>query len=447
MTCTPSIYEHGTPPAGIAPTPAPVLAPVLDPNPERATWDVAVVGGGAAGLMAALFAARGGARTVLLEGSRQCGTKILISGGGRCNVLPVAADLSDFHTAGSAHVLRRWFRTWPLAQVREFFRADLGIELVEESSTGKLFPATQDAHTVRDSLLRAVDAAGARVCVAHRVLKIDADRARATYALCLQHQPPAHARRVIVATGGLSLPRTGSDGAGYAFAAQFGHGLVPTYPALVPLTTGDPDFQALAGISLLVEWSATIQERVLERRVRELLFTHRGFSGPAILDASHYYTRDRASIRVAWGAVPAVEWEERLLAAGRRSVEAVLAERLPRRLAQLACERAGLRAPVPAPASHLARAERSRLLSFLSCFPLPISGDLAYRAAEVTGGGIPIDEVDPSTLESRRSPGLYLSGEMLDVTGRLGGFNFLWAWISGRMAGESAAAAAAAARC
>ena len=178
-------------------------------------------------------------------------------------------------------------------------------------------------------------------------------------------------------------------------------------------------------------------KRIVEERERELLFTHRGFSGPAMLDASHWSVRDGAKLLVAWKGIGREEWQRRFDAQSRRECRAIIAEELPRRLTEIICSRAGL--PDACRPAHLPRLVKNRLLSLLSEFELPTTGNVGYRVAEVTGGGIPIGEVTPSTLESRYCRGLFLCGEILDVIGRIGGYNFLWAWVTGKLAGESAA--------
>ncbi len=407
-------------------------------------WGIVVVGGGAAGLMAALWAARRGVRPLLVEGSRDCGLKILVSGGGRCNVLPAEADDSDFFTTGSRHVLRRLFRTWPVGEVRGFFERDLGIPLVLESETGKLFPASEQARPVRDRLVRAVTEAGGEVRTGWRVTGIERDAEggfRIDGRTAGGERRCVTARRVVLATGGQSLPKTGSDGAGYEMARRLGHSILPPYPALVPLTTADDELRALAGISLPVRWRARKDGRLLEERTRELLFTHRGFSGPAILDASHWVVRDGSELLVAWSGLTETECRARIEAAGRRSCAGALSEWIPRRLAEVLCRRAGIAGDVQL--AQLRREERERLLDHLTAFRLPVDGNEGFRTAEVTGGGVPIGEVEPSTLESRTTPALHLCGEILDVVGRIGGYNFHWAWVTGRLAGEAAAGAIA----
>ncbi|MDJ0787446.1 MAG: aminoacetone oxidase family FAD-binding enzyme [Myxococcota bacterium] len=410
---------------------------------EEASKGIIVVGGGAAGLMAALFAARGGAVVTLLEGSRACGLKILVSGGGRCNLLPGASEDADFFTSGSRNVLRRLFKTWRLDDVIRFFEDDLGIRLVLEEETGKWFPSSQSARAVRDRLVEAVEASGARVRVGHRVEEIRPRPGAGGFEVA-GHRAGEPFRlecaRLVLAAGGRSLPKTGSDGAGYALAASLGHGLVPTYPALVPLTSSDRELRELSGVAAPVRWQAVAGGKLREERERPLLITHRGVSGPAVLDASHWMVRDGAALRVAWGALDEEGWRRHLVSESRRRVDALVADRVPRRLAELLVARAGI--PGRLRAEQLNPKQWRRLLAVLCASEIPVDGDEGYAKAEVTGGGIPLSEVNPSTLESRRTPGLYVCGELFDTIGRMGGFNFLWAWVTGRLAGESAAQAA-----
>ncbi len=399
---------------------------------------VAVVGGGAAGLMAALFAARGGAEVVLLEGSKACGRKILASGGGRCNVLPAEAGVDDFHTSGSQNVLKRLLRTWRLPEQRDFFEQELDIPLVEKEGSGKLFPASDQAREVRDGLVGAVEAAGAELRTLWRVEAIER-RDGGGFLLTRDDGEQLDADLVVLASGGRSVPETGSDGHGYELARRLGHSLLPAYPALVPLTTDDRELHELAGVSLPVRWRAAVGGKVREERVRDFLFTHRGFSGPAVLDASHHAVRDGADILVAWLDGTEQEWLDLVNAKARRELHRLLADLLPRRLAELLIARARLRPEIRS--GNLTRGERDRLVEVLCSFRLPVSGDEGFRVAEVTGGGLPLGEVDPSTLHSRRCEGLFPCGEILDVIGRIGGYNFQWAWLSGRLAGESAARA------
>jgi hypothetical protein len=399
--------------------------------------DVAVVGAGAAGLMATLFAAGDGRKVVLLERTADGGRKILISGGGRCNILPSEVEPEWFVTDSSPNSLRNILRSWPLGAQRRFFEHELGIPLALEQDSGKLFPASNRARDVRDRLVEEARVRGAdlRFHVQFR----DLSRSGDAWELTLEGAPPIRARTVILATGGLSVPQTGSDGAGLRLAERLGHRMRPTYPALTPLTTGASRWTALSGVSLDARLAAP-PETPRYSRTQGLLFTHRGFSGPAVLNISHVATRPRSgptpAILARWGAVEASTWTDDLGAGGRTHLATVLRRRLPERLAMALLEEAGV-AP-DRPLAQLRREERDAVLTVLTAMPLPVTGSEGYRKAEVTGGGVDLGEVDPRTMESRSATGLFLCGEMLDAFGPIGGFNFLWAWATGRAAGLGA---------
>jgi predicted Rossmann fold flavoprotein len=245
---------------------------------------------------------------------------------------------------------------------------------------------------------------------------------------------------VILATGGRSVPATGSDGAGLDLASRLGHTVHPTYPALTPLVCDPPVHAALAGISLDVRLRARWQEHALETR-GGFLFTHRGYSGPAVLDLSHVAVRsrlaggNRAIIRVRWCDLDASQWTGVLRSAAGLVVTAV-SRHIPARLAEQLVVRAGV--PSDRRAAGLRREERTLLADHLTSYELPWTGDEGFKKAEVTGGGVALDEVDHRTMESRVAPGLFLCGEILDAFGPIGGHNFAWAWATGRVAGLSA---------
>ncbi|HUH13734.1 MAG TPA: aminoacetone oxidase family FAD-binding enzyme [Longimicrobiales bacterium] len=413
---------------------------------------VVVVGAGAAGLMAALFAASAGAPVLLLEGTGDGGRKILISGGGRCNVLPSRASPTQFVTASSANTLRKILLSWPLAEQRRFFEEELGIALALEEESGKLFPVSNRARDVRDALVEAVRRAGAGVRFEARVADVrprahgesaeggPGDVAR--WDVVLEDGETLPARAVVLATGGLSVPRTGSDGAGLRIARALGHEVSPTYPALTPLTAEPPVHAPLAGVSLEVTMRAPLARGAFET-AGGFLFTHRGYSGPAVLDISHLAvlseaSRPRQPLLVRWTPLDGEAWERLLVERGSGSVATLLRQHLPTRLADTLMAEAEV--PAERTLAQLRKDERGRLVEALVRYPLPWTGDEGYRKAEVTGGGVALAEVDPRTLESRRHPGLFLCGELLDAFGPIGGYNFLWAWATGRAAGRGAAA-------
>ncbi len=401
---------------------------------------VAIVGAGAAGLMAAVFAARAGAETLLLERTAEGGRKLLISGGGRCNILPSEVDESLFVTDSSVNSMKKMLRSWPLREQIAFFEKELRLPLEKEAETGKLFPASQRARDVRDAMLNDAQSFGARLYSQAFVTKVE-PRAEG-WRVLLADAPPLDVDAVVIATGGLSVPKTGSDGSGFAFARKLGLKVNTTYPALTPVTSHDARFHSLAGIALPVEITATDAARSYAAR-DAFLFTHRGYSGPAVLDVSHILARSidegrrDARLSVNWTLLDEAEWQSRLDHGRTGSVIGVLRRELPERLAEVLCAHAQVD---PARTlSQLRKDERRRLLDALLRCALPWSGHEGYRVAEVTGGGVDLSEVHPKTMECRKHPGLFFCGEVLDVFGPIGGYNFLWAWATGRAAGIGAA--------
>ncbi len=392
--------------------------------------------------MAAIFAAEG-ADTTLLERTRDGGKKILISGGGRCNVLPMQVDESRFVTDSSPRSLGKILRSWPLAEQIAFFENDLHIPLAEEPETQKLFPRSNKARDVRDGLVDFAKSRGATVC--NDTVVTGFEPQHGGWRVNREGQPPMECDAVIVATGGLSVPNTGSDGLGLGEMARLGHTMTRSYAALTPITANDSPFTELSGVSLRV--TITARDDVNSRTATAtggFLFTHHGYSGPAVLDVSHVVVRSRtesnssARVTVKWTDLDSAAWEVALRPQGNRTVAGAIRPHLPDRLVTVLLKLADCD-----PARSLAelrRDERLRVIGVLVACDLPWSGDEGYRKAEVTGGGVALAEVNPGSMQSRRHPGLYISGEALDAFGPVGGYNFLWAWATGRLAGINAAA-------
>jgi len=414
--------------------------PALENPGVTGRVDVAVVGAGAAGLMAAIQARRAhpALRVLLVDGARTLGAKILVSGGARCNVTHHEVDETAF-AGSSPKAIRKVLRRFGVAETVDFFR-DLGVTLKKEE-TGKLFPTTDRARTVLDALLAGARAAGVEVRHPWRVGGIQ----RTDHAFRLVSAGESlDAARVILATGGRSLPKTGSDGGGYALARGLGHSLTPRiFPGLVPLTLPrDHVLCALSGLSA----PATLEVRsAAGRRVASFtgptLCTHFGLSGPAVLDVSRHFIAARledAGARLVARWLPgetAEELEAALRGLGPRTIGGFLGGRLPERLARALCAGAGVDWSLPG--HQLTRAARRALVRALTDMDLPVTGDRGFDVAEVTAGGVPLAELDLDTLESRLCRGLWLCGEICDVDGRVGGFNFQWAWASGYVAGVS----------
>jgi predicted Rossmann fold flavoprotein len=404
---------------------------------ELADLPTAVLGAGAAGLVAAIFAAGRGGRVLLLERTRDGGRKILVSGGGRCNVLPSKIEPARFVTDSSPNTLRKILLSWPLAEQRRFFEEEVGLPLALEEETGKLFPVSNSARDVRDRLIALAVRRG--VEVRFGTLVSDIAPCHEGWTVRLEGGEEIAAAAVIVATGGLSLPGTGSDGTGLELMRRLGHVIHPTYPALTPLTATPPRHAPLAGISL----SVTLRAPGPDLATRGgFLFTHRGYSGPSVLDISHLAVRSLLAggppqpLLVQWTDLDETGWDA-LLRESAGTVLGALRRTLPDRLAEALIAESGVDAGRSL--AQLRREERKRLVDALARYPLPWTGDEGYRKAEVTGGGVALSEVVPRTLESRRHPGLFLCGEILDAFGPIGGHNFAWAWATGRAAGLGAA--------
>jgi predicted Rossmann fold flavoprotein len=409
--------------------------------------DLIVIGAGAAGLATAIFTARAapGARVILLDGARTIGAKILVSGGARCNVTNRVVSERDFW-GGSRRVVRHVLRAFPAARAAAFFE-ELGVPLHEEDD-GKLFPDTNRSRTVLDALLREADRVGIMIASGQRVRDVSMSGDRFVVQTDSGAALDAHA--AALATGGRSLPKSGSDGFGYQLAARLGHGHVATTPALVPLVVAG--YEALSGVAHPAALTLRVDGRKAVQLEGPLLWTHFGISGPVALNMSRHWHRadlDRQPASVLLNLLPgetfeSVErwWLQQEHLRPRTRVVTVLATRVPSAVAEAWVDRAAI--ATEATMAHLDRGARRRLLRAVVETVLPVTGSRGYSYAEVTAGGVPLDEVDPATMQSLRCPRLYLVGEILDVDGRLGGFNFQWAWSTAWVAAQAIARAAGA---
>lgn len=401
---------------------------------------VAVVGAGAAGLTAAWFAAKAGAEVVLLERTDKAGKKILMSGGTRCNVLPVVVEEDDYWTSSNRNRMRRVFRSWSLEACHDWFAQELGLELACEVESNKWFPASNSAKEVRDVLLNAALDAGAQIRYGYAMASLEKDGPE--WVLTSAEGDIVRADAVILSTGGYSVPTIGTDGMGHAAVKALGIPVTPVYPALTPLHGRHPGGELLPGVT--VQTAITIRQRsgkiIAHNHRSGFLFTHEGFSGPAILDVSHH-----AVMAIEGGGeVPVFEvnWTGRsaedvdaLFTRGGGPVVSMVERLVPARLAAALVREAGVEG---VRIGDLRRDQRKALVKALTAYDLAITGHDGWRKAEVTGGGVPLEAVDTASLAVDGHPGLHLCGEILDVFGRIGGFNFYWAWVTGRLAGMSA---------
>ena len=418
---------------------------------EQTVADLTIVGAGAAGLAAAIVAGetatRSGARNiVVLDGARSIGAKILVSGGGRCNVTHDVVTPTDFF--GNRRIIKNVLASFPVEQTIEWF-ASLGVELKREE-TGKLFPVSDSAKTVLRALVERCRTLGVSIRTHHRVTGID--RSCGEGFIIRHTQGSIQTPMVVLATGGRSIPKSGSDGSGYELVRRLGHHVTPTVPALVPLVLDDKLFhQSLSGLSQTVELATTVAGKEVDVRTGSLLWTHFGISGPVVMDASRFWTQATQrgeSVRVHGNFLPDLNREqarawllEQTRDHPRRTLVKTLAQRLPQRFAEALLQHLGCDSQTSM--GQLSRNTRDAVVASLTKFNFPIVRDRGWNYAEVTAGGIPLEEIDYRTMESKRVPGLYLIGEVLDCDGRIGGFNFQWAWATGRLAGRASGSALA----
>ena len=410
--------------------------------------DICIIGAGAAGLAAAVFAGEVASlhpqTIVLLDGAKTLGAKILVSGGGRCNVTHETVTPQDYF--GNRRIIKNVLAGLSVEGTIAWFES-MGVTLKREE-TGKLFPVTDKSRTVLNALVDRCRRLGVTIRPGHRVHRIE----RITGIIPRFRIHHTHgtlmANRLILATGGRSLPKSGSDGSGYEVARRLGHQITVTVPALVPLVLDDRMFhKTLSGLSQEVELTTVVNGKTVDRLTGSLLWTHFGISGPVVMDASRFWTLAQEQGETAHlhgNFLPGLtvelvrEWfMKQAQEHPRRSLAKTLALRLPERFAEAIITSADC--DTHTPSGQLQKAKREHLIATLTKFSFPIRQDRGWNYAEVTAGGVSLEEVNFRTMESKLVPNLYLVGEMLDCDGRIGGFNFQWAWATGLLAGRAAA--------
>jgi predicted Rossmann fold flavoprotein len=389
------------------------------------TYDVAIIGAGAAGMMAAFTAGRRGRSVVLLDHARAPGEKIRISGGGRCNFTNIHAGPKNYLSENPHFAKSALARYTPADFIEMVDRHKIAWH---EKTLGQLF-CDESAKDIIRMLLEEMRAAHVDMklsCEISEVAKvIDGFRLQTTEGLL-------QAKSLVVACGGKSIPKMGATGFAYRIAEQFGLSVTETRPALVPLTLEPNLLASLADLS-----GVAVDAEVAHGKTRfreAMLFTHRGLSGPSILQISSYW---REGDEITLSLQPDLDFAGILKSAkrenGRQQVQTVLAQHLPKRLAQYLADMHGLERPL----ADLGDKALVALADHIRCWRLKPAGSEGYRTAEVTLGGVDTRHLDSRTLQAKDVPGLFFIGECVDVTGWLGGYNFQWAWASGHAAGES----------
>lgn len=403
--------------------------------------DAVILGAGAAGLMAATHAAERGRRVLLLEKNRKPGVKILMSGGTRCNITHDCDNRGIVAAFGpNGKFLHSALAAFGPRDTVAFFEAEGVATKVEE--TGKIFPVSDRAVDVLDALLRRLGRGGVRPALGEPAVAVaPLPGGGFRVATPLREVTCEH---LLVTTGGLSYPGCGTTGDGYGFARAFGHTIVPTRPALVPLRVTAGWVAGLKGVTLPdVALRVLDDGKPLSARRGSVLFAHFGLTGPAPLDVSRAVSGHPAPASLALEAdlLPG-EREEAFeefvrtetAANGKQLLAVVLAARVPRRVSDALVTLAGL--PADRRAAALSKPDRQRLVAAAKRLQVPLAGTLGYEKAEVTAGGVSLDEVDSRTMQSKRHAGLFFAGEVLDLDGWIGGYNFQSAWSTGRLAGR-----------
>jgi predicted Rossmann fold flavoprotein len=402
-----------------------------------------VIGGGSSGMMAAISAARGGAAAVLLEARDRVGKKLLATGSGRCNLTNSDSSLSRFHGGDRAFIAAVLSR-FPVASAIDFFE-ELGVSCQAEEG-GRIYPRSGQASAVLDVLRWELERLKVDLRTGHEVRAI-LPGAKG-FALELAAGGELKAERIVLACGGRAGPQFGSDGSGLRLAEALGHRLVDPVAALVPLRIRADFLRKLKGVSFMASGEVRCGGEVLRREIGEFLFTDSGISGPPLLQLSGTASRALKANKgpcIVLDLFPAMSLEElasalevRFRRQGHKSLADGLVGLLNKRLIPVILSAAGIDCP-HLPGSGISPAARLGLARVLKGWSLPVSGTMPWPEAQVTAGGVALDEVNPATMESRLVSGLFFCGEVLDVDGDCGGFNLQWAWSSGWLAGLSAA--------
>ncbi len=413
---------------------------------------IVIVGAGAAGMWAAQACARAGASVLLLEKTKRTGTKILASGGTRCNLTTTLDSNKAGRLFGPAgeRFLRPALRNLTPQGVVDQFEA-WGVPCVT-ADLEKIFPESQKAKDVRDAMELAARQAGVEIRPNTRVMGIE--RVLDRYRLTLEEGEPIEALTLMLCSGGQSFPGSGTTGDGYAWLRSLDLKVAPPYPALAPLRSSEAWVHELSGIALQDAEVRLLNSagKELMRRRRPVMFTHKGLSGPAAMDVSGIVAREQERARFD-SRVPHFTlsidlcadqtWEQlrdELIEASRASgsprLARALGSRFPRRLVEAVCAQAGV--PPNPPIAQVSKAMRHKLVETFKGLCVLVEGTLGFDVAEVTGGGLDLKEVNPRTMEVNRYPGLYVFGELLDVDGPIGGFNFQAAFSTAQLAAQHA---------
>lgn len=401
------------------------------------TENIYIIGGGASGLMAAVVARQQGANVTIIERNNRIGKKILATGNGRCNYTNVLANGQDYNNPAFVQYALQHMSP---AKTIDFFQT-LGI-VPKVEKEGKAYPLSEQASSIVDVFLYALEEYGIHVisdALVYRVI-----RKPQHFSIYLEDGRTFDADKVIIATGGMALPKSGSDGSGYALAKSLGHYITEIFPSIVKLKLDSPYLRHLEGIKLPTQVELICDNEIIQSEYNDIIFGNYGISGPAILDISR-----KANELLLAGRQPFVKLtlitsltkkdvEERFSKAASRPIDFALVGLIHKRYISALIKEAGIQKQ-NTPVRDLREKELRNIVDLLFDWRFPIRGSKSFQDAQATAGGVSLDEIDEQTMESRLVPGLYFTGEVMDIDGRCGGFNLQWAWSSGYLAGYHAA--------
>ncbi|HBF35173.1 TPA: aminoacetone oxidase family FAD-binding enzyme [Candidatus Sumerlaeota bacterium] len=413
--------------------------------------DLLVIGGGAAGMVAAITAARLGVQVRVVERMSRVGKKLLATGNGRCNLTNMKLDISRFHGGGVADFARVALERFDVKQTLAFFE-ELGV-LTKEEDAGRLFPITDQATTILDVLRYEMDRLDVDIVGDANINRVEYKKN--LFACYTAEGTEFHAKRVLLATGGKSYPNLGSNGGGFKIAAALGHHVVNPWPVIVQVKLAVPFLKQLDGLQIQAEVSALKNGAIQQKSRGEALFTDYGLSGDAVLNVSRVVSEsyregheaNAGKVEIQLDMFPDKSEAEmldlllkRFAAQPQKQLDFAMVGLLHKRLIPVVLKEAGC-TDLRVLCGQVDRPCVGKIAAILKRWRLPAIGTLSWMHAKVTAGGVDLREVNAQTLESRLVPGLYFAGEVLDVDGDSGGFNLQWAWSSARLAAQAAALA------
>ncbi len=404
-------------------------------------YDIAIVGGGASGMMAAITASKNKASVILIEKNPQLGRKVLATGNGRCNLTNKFADVSRYH-GGNSQFIESVLKNFDQFTTMNFFE-NLGLILKEEN-LGRIFPRSDQASSVVDALIGEIENQNIDIVLGNQVRKIE--KVGEAFKIVLQDSREIITHKLILTTGGKSAEHLGTSGDAYFWLTKMGHTIADLYPALSPIEIKETWIKDVQGLKVEANVKTIVNNEKIHEKYGDSLFTHFGLSGPAAMAQAGFIGPflGKSDVKISLDLFPEMELkklDEKIISIissnGAKQIKNVLAGLIPSNLAPIILSI--LKINPDKKAAEVSKVDRINISKILKNIELTISGVRPFKEAQVTHGGVNLDEVDVKTLESKIVPGLYFAGEILDVDGDSGGFNLQWAWSSGYLAGKSCA--------